>query len=335
MPQMKKSWIILSFFLLAFGVSFAQKGSNAIDGNKILQNPGTRSKPVIADSINGIHRISGINLELPKSNPHDQIITHKGYTLSYNPSYHIADWVAYKLTAEQTVPVVERNNHFIPDPLLTSCSISNDDYKNSGYDRGHLAPSADMCYSQQTMAESFYLSNMSPQVPSFNRGIWKKLEEKVRQWAIEDNAVFVVTGAILTKGLPTIGLDKITVPEYFYKIILDYTEPEIKGIGFIIPNQGSQELLQHFVVTIDSVEKVTGIDFFYKLPKDQQRIIESTVDINEWNWTTVKPHQNTNTHNSGAIHSGSKRCTALTKKGTRCSRMTSSPNGKCWQHGGD
>jgi len=332
---MKKSWIILSFFLLAFGVSFAQNGSNANDGNKNLQNPGTRSKPVKEDSINGFHPISGTNLELPKSNPHDQIITHKGYTLSFNLSYHIADWVAYKLTAEQTVPVVERNNHFVSDPLLTSCSISNDDYKNSGYDKGHLAPSADMCYSQQTMAESFYLSNMSPQVPSFNRGIWKKLEEKVRQWAIEDNSVFVVTGAILTKGLPTIGLNKITVPEYFYKVILDYTEPEIKGIGFIIPNQGSQEPLQHFAVTIDSVEKVTGIDFFYKLPKDQQRIIESTVDLNEWHWTTLKPHQKTDTHNSGTIHSGSKRCTGLTKKGTQCSRMTSSPNGKCWQHGGD
>ncbi len=206
------------------------------------------------------------HLELPKANPHDQIIKHIAYTLSYNPTYHIANWVAYELTAEETVPVVKRNNHFVPDPLLTSVSLSNDDYKGSGYDRGHLAPSADMCFSEQTMEESFYLSNMSPQEPSFNRGIWAKLEGQVRQWAIDDNAVYVVTGTVLTKGLPTIGSDRITVPRYFYKVILDYTEPDIKGIGFIITNEGSKEPMQHYAVTIDSVEKVTGTDFFYQLP---------------------------------------------------------------------
>ena len=332
---MKTNWLILSFFLFAFGASFAQKESTTHDGTKNQHSPGAGSKPIQVDSVTGIHPISGAKLELPKTNPLDQIISHKGYTLSYNTTYHIADWVAYELTAEETVPVVERNNHFVPDPLLTSCSISNDDYKNSGYDKGHLAPSADMCYSQQTMAESFYLSNMSPQVPSFNRGIWKKLEEKVRQWANDDKVVLVVTGAILTKGLPTIGTNSITIPAYFYKVILDYTEPEIKGIGFIIPNQASQEPLQHFVVTIDSVEKVTGIDFFYQLPKDHQRIIESSVDLSEWHWTSAALQQKTGTHNSGTVYTGSTRCTGLTKKGTQCTRMTSSPNGKCWQHGGN
>ena len=145
-----------------------------------------------------------------------------------------------------------------------------------------------MCFSDQTMEESFYLSNMSPQEPSFNRGIWAKLEGQVRQWAIDDKAVYVVTGTVLTKGLPTIGSDRITVPRYFYKVILDYTEPEIKGIGFIMPNEGSQEPLQHFAVTIDSVEKVTGTDFFYQLPDDQESVIESTIDLSKWSWTATK-----------------------------------------------
>ena len=230
------------------------------------------------------------HLEFPKVKPNDQIIYHTAYTLSYNTTYHVANWVAYELTAEETVPMVKRNDHFIPDPLLQSGPVSNADYKGSGYDKGHLAPSADMCFSFQAMAESFYLSNMSPQEPGFNRGIWSKLEGQVRQWAKDDKAVFVVTGTVLTSGLPTIGANRITVPGYFYKVILDYTGPEIKGIGFILPNEGSQQPLQHFAVTIDSVEKFTGSDFFYQLPEDQERIIESTVDVSKWSWTATKTH---------------------------------------------
>ena len=156
------------------------------------------------------------------------------------------------------------------------------------------------------------------------------------------NASEKVTGiknVVLWLGPPPVShghrIKVSNIPAYFYKVILDYTEPEIKGIGFIIPNQASQEPLQHFVVTIDSVEKVTGIDFFYQLPKDHQRIIESSVDLSEWHWTSAALQQKTGTHNSGTVYTGSTRCTGLTKKGTQCTRMTSSPNGKCWQHGGN
>ncbi|MDP4281465.1 MAG: DNA/RNA non-specific endonuclease [Bacteroidota bacterium] len=223
-----------------------------------------------------------VHPELPKTRSQDFILHHTGYTLSYNKTYHVANWVAYELTAEETVPVVKRNNHFVPDPLLGEGSASNADYKDSGYDRGHLAPSADLCYSKQTMLESFYLSNITPQEPAFNRGIWEHLEEQVRQWAVDDKDVYVVTGTILTPGLPAIGRDRITVPRCFFKVILDYTEPDVKGIGFIIPNKGSDLPLQHYAVTIDSVEKVTGIDFFYQLPQPRQEMIESKVDIRKW-----------------------------------------------------
>jgi len=188
------------------------------------------------------------------------------------------------LTVDETKAVVERKDHFVPDPLIKSGSAANSDYTKQGYDKGHLAPCADMCYSLKTMDESFYLSNMSPQLPGFNRGIWKQLEEQVRQWAIDNKAVFIVPGGILTNGLPTIGKNKVAVPQYFYKVILDYTEPEIKSIGFIIPNKSSNELLQHYAVTVDSVEKVTNIDFFYQLPDDQENYIESKIDVNKWHW---------------------------------------------------
>lgn len=378
---MKRGWFILIFLLLLFPTLFAQQEATTVDGKKILVYPDGTWKSAPAESPSEIHPTSIPKLELPRTNPKDQIIHHKAYTLSFNKTYHVANWVAYELTAEETVSVVERNDKFVPDPLLTSCTLSNADYKGSGYDRGHLAPSADMCFSYETMAESFYLSNMTPQNPSFNRGIWSKLEKQVRQWAVNDKAVYVFTGTVLTKGLPTIGSDDITVPAYFYKVILDYTEPEIKGIGFIMPNEGSQEPLQHFAVTIDSVEKVTGTDLFYQLPDDQEKVIESTVDLSKWSWTAtstqsskkasggqsvqckgttkagnqcknkttnengycyahqsqaggVEP-QNSTVQPSTSKRTVSVRCSATTKKGAQCSRMTYSPNGKCWQHGGD
>jgi len=196
--------IINIILLSCLGFDAFEQAMITPDGKKVILNNDVTWQAIPTESSANFQKTSISYLELPKPNPHDQIIHHQGYTVSYNLTYHVADWVAYELTAEETVAVVQRNNHFIPDPLLTSCTISNADYKNSGYDRGHLAPAADMCYSYQTMVESFYLSNISPQTPSFNRGIWEKLEQQVRQWAIDDKAVYVVTGTILTKVLALI-----------------------------------------------------------------------------------------------------------------------------------
>jgi endonuclease G len=215
------------------------------------------------------------------------VLQHTGYTLSYNMTYRQANWVTYELTSEETVSVVKRNDNFEPDPLLHSGSASNKDYEKSGYDKGHLAPAADMSWSFQVMEESFYLSNMSPQLPAFNRGIWKKLETQVRNWAVENKSVYITTGPVLTEGLMTIGSDSVAVAGYFYKVILDYTEPGIKGIGFILPNEGSSLPLQYFAVTIDSVEKFTQIDFFYQLPDEKENVIESKLEMEAWTWTTA------------------------------------------------
>ena len=278
---MKKAILILYVTSISF-FSFAQEEVMTSSGRKVILNPdGTWNLSV---SVPAFHVVAIPHLEIPKPRLNELILTHKGYTLSYDKTFKQAVWVAYELTADETNAVVERKDNFVPDPLLKSGSSSNDDYKKSGYDKGHLAAAADMCYSLKTMQESFYLSNMSPQVPGFNRGIWSRLEDQVRQWAIDEKAVYIVTGGILTNGLPSIGENKVAVPQYFYKVILDYTEPDIKAIGFIIPNKSSQEPLQHYAVTIDSVEKVTNIDFFYQLPDDQEKMIESKIDINKWYW---------------------------------------------------
>ncbi len=232
-------------------------------------------------------------IELPKAKPGDMIIHHIGYFLSYNETHEQANWVAYELTLKEVNGTFKRTNDFRPDPMVKTGSASLADYKGSGYDRGHLAPAADMKWSLKAMSESFYTSNMSPQRPSFNRGIWKRLEEQVRKWAVNNKSVYIATGGVLTSGLIKIGPNQVSVPEKFYKVILDYQEPELKGIGFILPNKGSKEPLENYAITIDKVESMTGIDFFHKLPDEIEEEIESKVDLSRWDFsrTSTRYHQ--------------------------------------------
>ena len=232
------------------------------------------------------HFVSIDNLEIPATQQKEEIILHTGYSFLYNEAHEQAKWVAYLLTAERTTAVVKRKDNFRPDPAVKTGTATVADYKNSGYDRGHLAPCADMCWSQTAMDESFFFSNMSPQVPSFNRGIWAKLEDLVRIWAKEYDTLYIVTWAVLQDGLPTIGQKhKVSVPEYYYKVILNYTSKDIKGIGFILPNKGSSQPLQDFAVTIDSVQNLTGINFFYQLSEAQEECAEKTLCTACWIWS--------------------------------------------------
>jgi endonuclease G len=239
---------------------------------------------VLACSTVPIHEQRIERIEIPALLPDETVVTHSGFSLSYNRSHKQANWVAYVLTQPKTQRVVRRTDKFVADPKLDWDTVFDREYAGSGYDRGHLAPAADMAWSSTSMTESFYYSNISPQVPAFNRGIWKKLEEQVRAWAVEYHVIYVVTGPVLRDTLETIGLKKISVPKYFYKVIVDYFEPEKKGIGFILPNEGSREPLQRYAVTIDSVEAFTGIDFFPALLDDEEAVLEGTLDLDSWKW---------------------------------------------------
>ena len=220
----------------------------------------------------------------PKPMSGEQIIDHFGYSLSYNEEHEQASWVFYELTDNEVLGLVKRKDQFRKNPDVRTGSASLSDYKGSGYDRGHLAPAADMRWSSTAMSESFFMSNMSPQVPSFNRGIWKRLESKVRDWARDNKRIYIVTAGILDEGLNTIGSNSISIPNYYYKVILDYTEPELKAIGFILPNKKSKAPLQSFAISVDSVEIQTGIDFFYNLPDDKENKLESNIDVKKWSW---------------------------------------------------
>ena len=223
------------------------------------------------------------NLALGIPGKCDTLIDRPGYALGYIEYHEQAAFVIYKLTAREALTKeAQRTNRFRRDPEIPTGSATTADYRRSGYDRGHLAPAADMAFSVQTMADSFFMSNMSPQKPAFNRGIWKRLEEQVRQIAIREKAIYVVTGPILPKKKTvTIGANQVTVPTHYYKVIFDLTPPR-KMIGFILPNKGSDEPLVTFAVTVDAVEKATGLNFFSALPKAVQERLESTISVSAW-----------------------------------------------------
>ena len=224
--------------------------------------------------------------ENPKVLLNEEIIKHSGFTLSYNENYEQASWVAYELTADELIKRVKRSDYYKKDGKVSTGSALPSDYTKSGYDKGHLAPAADLSWSKASMSESFYMSNMSPQKPGFKRGVWKKLEGYVRQWAYDNGSIYVVSGGVLKSIDQFIGASNVGVPKYYYKVILDYNGPEKKGIGFILPNQSSSKKLQLFAVSIDKVEAITGIDFFHSLPDKEESLLESQFNVNQWRFKT-------------------------------------------------
>lgn len=221
-----------------------------------------------------------------------QVIHHRFYSLSYSEKHEQAEWVAYILTRTAlNQPWVDRTNDFRLDPMVKTGSADPYDYRGSGYDRGHLVPAADMAFSQESMSETFYMSNMSPQERGFNAGIWRELEELTRDWAKRYKGLYVVSGPLLNKRAKAIigKENKIEVPSAFYKVLLDLSHPEQKGIAFIIPNEVSDEPLANYIVTIDEVEKQTGIDFFANLLDDKlEEELESHSEKHLWKFNEQK-----------------------------------------------
>lgn len=223
--------------------------------------------------------------------PAKDLVRHKYYTLSYNEQFEQANWVCYVLTDSMVVNGgEERSNKFMIDKLVATGSAKSSDYTKSGYDRGHLCPAADMGFNRVAMEESFMMSNISPQAPDFNRGIWKELETSVRKWAKLEHRIIVVTGPVFKENKGSIGLDEVAVPGYFFKIIYDETDSP-KMLAFVLPNAKSDRPLTDFAVTTDEAEKLTGYDFFSQLPDELENKLESRVDLSGWfdGYTSSEP----------------------------------------------
>jgi endonuclease G, mitochondrial len=224
-------------------------------------------------------------LDYLPTNPNGAIVKHNYYTLSYVEKYELPEWCAYELTAERlNTEWVERSDDFRPDDSVESGSSTLEDYRRSRYDRGHIVPAADMAFSAEAMSETFLMSNISPQEPGFNKGVWRELEELTRDWAKRFKHLYVVTGPVLSQPIKFwIGENQVAVAPSFYKVMLDLSEPEVKAIGFIVPNQTSTDRIESFAVSVDEVEQLTGINFFNNLLEpDQEKELEANFDMSLW-----------------------------------------------------
>ncbi len=223
------------------------------------------------------------HLRLGHPSREDALLEYKGFALGYREHDEQAAWVSYCLTkTELRASKTKRSEDFRRDPAVPSGSATLEDYKGSGYDRGHLAPAADMAFHARAMSESFLLSNMSPQHKSFNRGVWSRLEDQVREFARQRGKVWVVTGPVLDQPLEQVGPSQVSVPRAFFKVLYA-PKPRPAMLGFLLPNAASSEPLRQFAVSVDSVEAVTGLDFFSRLPDAQERRLEATRHPSEWN----------------------------------------------------
>jgi endonuclease G len=234
---------------------------------------------------------------LPQPGNGNTLVWHSALALEYDEAFEQARWVAHVIPPEVLTGTVFRSNDFRPDPKVPTGSAVEEDYflkflqpdssykyDGFGFDRGHLAPSADFRWSAKALSESYYYSNMSPQRPEFNRESWATVEDRVRGYLYSHptSRLFVVTGPVLRAGLPKVerGVNKVTIPELYWKVAIDPVEK--KGIGFVMPNRKITEPVEQFAVTIDSVERLTGYDFFQQLPADVQAIAEGQRILADW-----------------------------------------------------
>lgn len=228
---------------------------------------------------------TSLKYELPKitnTGVSEKLVEHIGYTVSFNTKHNIPNWVAYDLTSEEVAGVTPRSKHFEPDPQIIGCPTT-DDYKNSGYDRGHMAPAGDMKWSEQAMTESFYLSNICPQNHNLNGGDWKALEEHLRTMATQYEKVYIACGPIISAKPKTIGMyHQVAVPDAFFKVVLRKKGDSWSAIGFMMPNQAGHKSLNKYAMSVDDIEIITDMDFFYNLHDEIEEIVESSYQLSDW-----------------------------------------------------
>ena len=223
-------------------------------------------------------------LELPAIGAEDVILAYTGFALCYNPDRLIPNWVAYELTAEEVGGEVPRARGFSMDPNYPGRQAMSEDYSNSGWDKGHRSPSADMKWSQAAMTESFYLTNICPQDPTLNGRDWHALENRVRDWALRSGRVWVVCGPIIRDNqYGTIGERAVTVPDGFFKAVLRQdADDSWLSIAFVFENNDSRQPLKDVALSVDELEALIGYDLFTNLEDSIESKIESIVFLQDW-----------------------------------------------------
>ena len=233
-------------------------------------------EPATSDSIFDICKPA------PLTSVSEIIIKKKAYIVSYNPDTKVPNWVAWHLTGEHADGPIGRSNAFYADNAVPSPRATIEDYKGSGWSRGHMCPAGDNKWSETAMYESFSLVNVCPQNASLNSGLWNSIEIDCRRWAKQYGDIYIVCGPVfMNQEHETIGQNGVFVPEAFFKVVLCLNEP-LKALGFIVRNTDGNRKRDIYYNTIDQVERITGIDFFPILPDDIENEVESKLDLDLW-----------------------------------------------------
>jgi endonuclease G len=238
--------------------------------------------------------VTQYELPAPLTDRPEQILKRRGYTTSYNEKTKTPNWVAWHLTKSHTHGHIQRElQAFDEDPSVPKPRATLDDYYNSRYDRGHMCPAGDNKWNEEAMSQTFRLTNICPQNHGLNKNGWNDLEIQCRDWAREYNAVDIVCGPIYRTATYTdgkmwpstdqkfIGKNKVWVPDAFFKVVLCRGK-QPKAIGFIYENRGGQQLMRECMCSVDSVEIVTGIDFYPLLADDVENRIEAEANLRKW-----------------------------------------------------
>jgi endonuclease G len=225
--------------------------------------------------------------ELPAPSSREQQVKHTMLTLSYNEGYELASWAAWQLTPEQAKATGTFRDKYEADPAVTTETSTPKDYRDAGFIMAQLAPPEDMFPGPAAVEECFLMSNVVPQKPAFNKYIWKTNEKLVREWAKEGNTLYIIAGPVLADApFGTFGSNKVSIPLRYYKAVLD-----IKGkraVAFVFRNNASSGSQKSFTLSVDALEKITGLDLFTALPDELEQDIESSTDFSKWNFNVME-----------------------------------------------
>lgn len=273
-----KKFVLFIIICLSLLVSCAHKSGHRINSlvsseTQVYKNKGLNQSEGVSDDFS-------LAVKFDKNN--QLLFKRTAYSLSYNPELLIPNWVAWCLTAEHSDGDCPRDNTYYEDTGVQSPRATNEDYRGSGWSRGHMCPAGDNKWDAEAMRESNLLTNICPQHASLNTGLWNVIEHDCRKWAKRYGEVYIVCGPVLlNKEHETIGRNKVVVPEAFFKVILRLN-PEPAAIGFVVRNNEGKKKKDQFINTVDDVERITGIDFFPALPDSIEDKVEAYSNINDW-----------------------------------------------------
>ena len=226
-------------------------------------------------------------ITMMKVSPKKEIILdHKYFVVSYNEDHKLPNWVSYQLLASNLKKgIAHRRDKFFADPTLISMKVpyaKPTDFNGKIYDRGHLAPSEDFIWDQDANDETFVMSNMTPQKKKLNRGAWKSLETKVRNWACTEEEIKVISGPVLEKDLKKFK-SKVSIPQKFFKIVIDETPPK-KAIAFVFEQDDKKFDTSSKATSLAEAEKLAGYQFEKEsgLSNSEYTKLRTTYKVDDW-----------------------------------------------------